>query len=36
MAIRASVGVEDPATIAGACVALATELLAEWEAERTA
>jgi len=36
MAIRASVGVEEPATIAGACVALAMELLTAWEAERTA
>ncbi|MCK6575791.1 hypothetical protein L6V77_32445 [Myxococcota bacterium] len=34
MAIRASVGIEEAATIAGACVALGTELLAAWEAER--
>jgi hypothetical protein len=31
MAVRASVGVEEPATIAGACVALANELLGAWE-----
>jgi hypothetical protein len=34
MAVRASVGLEEPATIAGACVALATELLAAWDAAR--
>jgi len=31
MAVRASVGVEDAATIAGACEALANQLLAAWE-----
>lgn len=32
MAVRASVGVEEPATIAAACAALAAELLVAWEA----
>ncbi len=31
MAVRATVGLEEAATIAGACVALANELLAAWE-----
>jgi hypothetical protein len=31
MAVRASVGLEDPATIAGACAVLANELLVAWE-----
>jgi hypothetical protein len=31
MAVRAAVGLEDAATIAGACAALANELLAAWE-----
>ncbi|OGQ78069.1 MAG: hypothetical protein A2289_21270 [Deltaproteobacteria bacterium RIFOXYA12_FULL_58_15] len=38
MAVRASVGLEDPATIAGACAVLANELLVAWEsalAEKT-
>jgi hypothetical protein len=36
MAVRASVALEEPATIAGACVALAMELIAAWQAERPA
>ena len=32
MAVRASVGVEEPATIAAACAALAAELFVTWEA----
>ena len=31
MAVRASVGIEEPATIAAACAALASELLQAWE-----
>jgi len=32
MAVQASVGIEEPATIAGACAALTAELLLAWEA----